>query len=73
MVRRIQGIANAELTVGRHQTAGHFIVNGFMNDQPACGGAALTRGPYRPKDRTDGGQFEIGIRSNNDGIVTTQF
>ena len=42
-----------------------------MNDQATRGRATLTGSPHRTENNRGNGQFEIGIRCNDDGIVTT--
>ena len=69
----VERVADAQLLVGTGQHVFDLVVDGPVDDQTARGGATLTARSDSTKHRCGHHHVEIGVRCDDDGVVSTQF
>src|SRR5690606_9056885 len=72
MISRIQWIADTQLLISRYEAGLHFLVHIFVNNESTGGRTTLPRSTYRSEEGTASSDIEIGIRCNDDGIVSAE-
>ncbi|MNL42423.1 hypothetical protein D3C87_1648770 [compost metagenome] len=69
----VKRITDAQLSVCFGQLIFKFLIDIFMDNEPAGRSTALSGCTYGTKYSPDDGHIQIGILRNDDGIVTAQF
>ena len=69
----VEWVADADLLVRLRQLIAHLVVDAAVDDQAACGGATLTASTHGAKHGCGDDHFEVGIRCDDDGVVSPQF
>ena len=68
----ISRIADPDVTVGGAQPADQLLLDRFMHDDPAGGGASLTGRTHRTEQNRRQHEIHIGARCDNDSVVAAQ-
>src|SRR5699024_7650518 len=68
----IQWVPDINGLINFHQPLLKLIKYLLMDNQPACGGAALPAGAHRAKSDGPRSHLYIGIFGNNNGVITAQ-
>ena len=71
MVVLIKRIPDPKLFIGINKRIPDLVVNGFMDNEPACRCTSLTCCSHSTKYCTDSSHFYICIRGDNYCVVTT--
>ena len=70
---RVQGIADAHLTVYRYQFRSHLPSDSFLQEEPPDCSTALTGGSNCAEDHGAQSQVEVRVVHDNDPVVAAQF
>jgi len=72
VVALVEGVADAQLLVGIGQNVFDLIVDGAVNDQSTSGRATLSTGSNSAKYRRRHHHIKVGVRCDDDGVVSSQ-
>ena len=70
--RRFEATPQAHVACAIDETADQIVGNRFVHDQPAARGAALAGGPERGPQDAVGGEVEIRVGHDRDGVLAAQ-
>ncbi len=70
--RRIERVADANLTVGRDERIRHPLRDPLLQKQPPDGGAALPRGAHRAEQHRPQREVEVGVVHHDHAVVAAQ-
>ena len=69
----VKRITNADLLVRLRQLIAHLVVNAVVDDQASRRRAPLTACAHGTKHSRGNDHFQVGLRSDDDGVVAAQF
>src|SRR5712671_4525885 len=69
----VEAIADFQFFRAGYQARSEFAVHGFVNGDPACGGAALAGGAEAAPDGAVDGEVEIGVVHHDDYVLAAHF